>query len=143
MGEMALQLEAESELGSLELLDGSHSYVAAHTAQYKTKNKEDMARAETDAMCAFLNQLIPIDYNKLSEEGNKLESHEAKISWVVDKLAATGKFTDLTNVGEAVESFWCKLKMADSYSVGPRKLQIFSTRKSNHSLMDIADDFLI
>ena len=46
-------------------MDGSHSYVAAHTIQYKTKIKGDMARAETEAMCAFLNQFMPIDYNKV------------------------------------------------------------------------------
>jgi len=120
--EMALQLEAESTLGSLTLLDGSHSYVAAHTAQYKSKNKEDMGRAETDAMCAFLNQLIPIDYNKLSEECNSLSDHEAKINWTVEKLVGSGKFQDRENIAAAVESFWCKLKMADEYTVGSQRL---------------------
>ena len=47
-------------------MDGSHSYVAAHTIHYKNKIKGDMARAETEAMCAFLNQFMPIDYNKVS-----------------------------------------------------------------------------
>ena len=50
-------------------MDGSHSYVAAHTIQYKTKIKGDMARAETEAMCAFLNQFMPIDYNKVGAIG--------------------------------------------------------------------------
>ncbi len=64
---MALQLQASSEVvASLNLLDGSHSYVAAYTEQYKTKNKNDMAKAETEAMCAFLNQLMSIDYLKVS-----------------------------------------------------------------------------
>ena len=64
--EIGLQLEEKHSLGSLNLLDGSHSYVAAHTIHYKNKIKGDMARAETEAMCAFLNQFMPIDYNKVS-----------------------------------------------------------------------------
>ena len=58
--------QEKDSLGSLNLLDGSHSYVAAHTIHYKNKIKGDMARAETEAMCAFLNQFMPIDYNKVS-----------------------------------------------------------------------------
>jgi len=115
--EMSLQLEAGSlsSLGSLTLLDGSHSYVAAHTAQYRTKSKNDIAKAETDAMCAFLNQLIPIDYTKMTEECNSLPDHEAKVKWTAKQLLATGSFSGTQDLEAAIESFWCKLKMADEY----------------------------
>merc|ERR1712032_971781 len=113
--EMSLQLEDKDSLGSLNLLDGSHSYVAAHTIHYKNKIKGDMARAETEAMCAFLNQFMPIDYNKLSEECNSLADHEARLQWTVDQLMATGSFTDSDDLHAAVKSFWWKLKMADEY----------------------------
>ena len=63
---MIFFFQEKESLGSLNLLDGSHSYVAAHTIHYKNKIKGDMARAETEAMCAFLNQFMPIDYNKVS-----------------------------------------------------------------------------
>ena len=108
-------IQAERALGSLALLDGSHSYVAARTVQYKNKINGDQGRAETEAMCAFLNQFIPIDYNKLSEECNALVSHEAKVEWTVAHLMDTGSFTDKEDLSAAVESFWCKLKMADEY----------------------------
>ena len=57
--------QAAESLGSLSLLDGSHSFVAAHTASYKSKNKGDDGLAETEAMVAFLNQFMTIDYNKV------------------------------------------------------------------------------
>jgi len=129
--EMSLQLEATSpsSLGSLNLLDGSHSYVAAHTAQYRTKSKNDIARAETDAMCAFLNQLMPIDYTKMVEQCNSLPDHQAKVEWTANQLLATGQFKDKHDLEAAIESFWCKLKMADEYKPSCKlknnKVQLF------------------
>jgi len=115
--EMSLQLEAEncSSLGSLSLLDGSHAFVSAHTAQYKAKVANDYAKAETDAMCAFLNQLIPIDYIKMTGECNALPDHQSKVEWTASKLLATGQFSDKKDLEAAIESFWCKLVMSDVY----------------------------
>ena len=65
---MALQLQQEKAdaLDSLILLDGSHTFVAAHTAQYRTKltpgaEKED----ESEALCAFVLQFKSCDYSKV------------------------------------------------------------------------------
>lgn len=123
--ELALQLEAGGALGSLHLLDGSHSYVAAHTAGYKTKIHGDMGRAETEAMCAFLTQFMPIDYSKLSEECNSLPDRRTKVQWTVDQMVASGISTDRRDLASAVESFWCKLKMADEYKPA-RKLELLT-----------------
>jgi len=111
--EMALQLKAADALDSLTLLDGSHSYVAAHTEMYKKKG--DAAQAETDAMCSFLNQLLPIDYSKLSEECNGLPDLTSKFQWAAQKVVASGIFTDLGDVEAAIESFWKKLVISDQY----------------------------
>ncbi len=67
---MSLQLEAEKSLGSLTLLDGSHSYVAAHTEHYKSKMVPgDMARAQTEALAAFVLQFTTVDYSKVCRRG--------------------------------------------------------------------------
>ena len=65
--EMALQLErAGQHLESLVLLDGSHSYVAAHTQLYKEKlTTGDEAQAESEALCAFMVQFMTINYKRV------------------------------------------------------------------------------
>lgn len=115
--EMALQLEMTepASIGSLDLLDGSHSFVGAHTEQYKQKN-QTLGQSETDAMCAFLNLLMPIDYSKMTEECNALPDHDSKIRWTAEKLKATGVLKDaLEDIEAAIESFWRKLVISDGY----------------------------
>ena len=65
--EMCLQLEASSiPIGSVNLLDGSHAYVAAHTGHYKARiTPGDKARIETEALCAFTLQFAATDYIKV------------------------------------------------------------------------------
>jgi fatty acid synthase len=52
---------------------------------------------------------------QLSEECYSLPDHGARVQWTVDQLVATGIVTDRKDLAAAVESFWCKLKMADEY----------------------------
>ena len=65
--EMCLQLESAGDpVGSIGLLDGSHSYVAAHTGHYKSKlTPGDTAREESEALCAFTLQFTAVDYVKV------------------------------------------------------------------------------
>jgi fatty acid synthase len=70
--EMTLQLQASQGdgrrvvegLSPLVLLDGSHMFVAAHTATYRDKLTIDSeAQAETEALCAFVQQFTAdVDY---------------------------------------------------------------------------------
>ena len=67
--EMALQLQAvqSDSVEKLYLLDGSHSYVAAHTALYKAKlSPGDSTQAHIEAMIAFMYQFSDIDYIKVT-----------------------------------------------------------------------------
>jgi fatty acid synthase len=143
--ELALQLEAAQSLGSLSLLDGSHSFVAAHTASYISKNKGDAGLAETEAMVAFLNQFMTIDYNKLSEECNALKSHQAKLEWTVSKLQAFGSFPDRADLLAAVESFWCKLMMADAYKPAKKlqcaSVQLFKATEGHNEAQGLGSDY--
>ncbi|KAM3842210.1 fatty acid synthase-like, partial [Diretmus argenteus] len=64
--EMCSQLQTQNQpIESLFLFDGSHSYVAAYTQSYRAKltpGKE--SEAETEALCAFIQQFTGIEYNK-------------------------------------------------------------------------------
>ena len=66
--EMALQLqkEAEDSVKALTLLDGSHLYVASHTAHYKAKLTEGRKlEEESEALLAFITQFTLVDYTKV------------------------------------------------------------------------------
>lgn len=65
--EMALQLQASLGVEQLYMLDGSHSYVAAHTQVHKAKMVPgDMKQAHVEAMVAFMYQFTDIEYTKVS-----------------------------------------------------------------------------
>ena len=66
---MALQLqkEAEDSVKALTLLDGSHLYVASHTAHYKAKFKQGKQQEEeSEALLAFITQFTLVDYTNVS-----------------------------------------------------------------------------
>ena len=106
--EMALQLErAGQHMESLVLLDGSHSYVAAHTQLYKERlTPGDETQAECEALCAFMVQFMTIDYKKvcifpklrlLSIQIVASISHVANCSVLETTWSATFRVHVLTN----------------------------------------------
>uniref|UniRef100_A0A673C4U0 Fatty acid synthase n=1 Tax=Sphaeramia orbicularis TaxID=375764 RepID=A0A673C4U0_9TELE len=102
--EMCSQLQRQNQpVEVLFLFDGSHSYVAAHTQSYRAKltpGKE--SEAETEAMCAFIQQFISADCWTLFLPLSDLEARVADISTDLLRFAAT--------------AFYCKLKAADVYA---------------------------
>jgi fatty acid synthase len=66
--EMGLQLEKLSERVQLILLDGSPSYVAAHTGSYRARRgPKKSAQDESDALAYFISLFRDVDYQKVSE----------------------------------------------------------------------------
>lgn len=63
--EMGLQLEAANEKVTLVLLDGSHSYVASHTGNYKARKNPDLSAADADALTYFIMLFSDVDYLKV------------------------------------------------------------------------------
>jgi fatty acid synthase len=65
---MGLQLEKLSERVQLVLLDGSPSYVAAHTGNYRARHgpKQSMQDEESDALTYFISLFRDVDYQKVS-----------------------------------------------------------------------------
>lgn len=64
--EMGLQLEKLNERVQLVLLDGSPSYVAAHTGTYRARHpKQNRQEEESDALTYFLSLFTDVDYQKV------------------------------------------------------------------------------
>uniref|UniRef100_A0A8C5Q5P7 Fatty acid synthase n=1 Tax=Leptobrachium leishanense TaxID=445787 RepID=A0A8C5Q5P7_9ANUR len=118
--EMCSQLQAQRDrsqaLDSLFLFDGSHSYVAAYTQSYRAKlTPGSDAEAETEALCAFIQQFTGMEYNKLLEALLPLKDLEARVSTAADMIKVSHKNIDQEALHFAATSFYYKLKAADQY----------------------------
>ncbi|KAM7371282.1 hypothetical protein PAMP_010767 [Pampus punctatissimus] len=115
--EMCSQLQSQNQLVEyLFLFDGSHSYVAAYTQSYRAKltpGKE--SEAETEALCAFIQQFTGIEYSKLLETLLPLSDLEARVNTAVDLITSSHKNISRDSLHFAATTFYYKLKAADSY----------------------------
>ncbi|KAM4715440.1 fatty acid synthase isoform 2-T2 [Anableps anableps] len=115
--EMCSQLQTQDHcVENLFLFDGSHSYVAAYTQSYRAKltpGKE--SEAETEAMCAFIQQFIGIEYNKLLETLLPLSDLKARVKVAVDLITSSHKNISRDMLDFAASTFYHKLKAADGY----------------------------
>uniref|UniRef100_A0A4W6FR66 Fatty acid synthase n=1 Tax=Lates calcarifer TaxID=8187 RepID=A0A4W6FR66_LATCA len=115
--EMCSQLQTQNQsVEYLFLFDGSHSYVAAYTQSYRAKltpGKE--SEAETEALCAFIQQFTGIEYNKLLETLLPLSDLEARVNVAVDLITSSHKGISRELLHFAATTFYYKLKAADSY----------------------------
>eukprot|EP00064_Thunnus_orientalis_P003928 superscaffoldBa00000342_g3939 len=115
--EMCSQLQTQNRpVEYLFLFDGSHSYVAAYTQSYRAKltpGKE--SEAETEALCAFIQQFTGIEYNKLLETLLPLSDLEARVNVAVDLITSSHKNISRDLLHFAATTFYYKLKAADGY----------------------------
>ncbi|XP_006801726.2 fatty acid synthase, partial [Neolamprologus brichardi] len=115
--EMCSQLQTQNQpVDFLFLFDGSHSYVAAYTQSYRAKlTPGNESEAETEALCAFIQQFTGVEYNKLLETLLPLSDLTARVSVAVDLIAAAHKDIDRDSLTFAASAFYYKLKAADAY----------------------------
>ncbi|XP_059181217.1 LOW QUALITY PROTEIN: fatty acid synthase [Centropristis striata] len=115
--EMCSQLQTHNlPVDSLFLFDGSHSYVAAYTQSYRAKltpGKE--SEAETEALCAFVQQFTGIAYNKLLETLLPQSDLGARVNIAVDLITSKHKDISRDFLHFAATTFYYKLKAADCY----------------------------
>ncbi|KAM6049680.1 fatty acid synthase isoform 2-T2 [Theristicus caerulescens] len=118
--EMCSQLQAQQNashaLNSLFLLDGSHSFVAAYTQSYRAKLAQgNEAALETEALCAFVQQFVDVEYNKLLEILLPLKDLEARVNAAADLITQIHTNINREALSFAAASFYHKLKAADKY----------------------------
>ncbi|XP_069511428.1 fatty acid synthase [Ambystoma mexicanum] len=118
--EMCSQLEAQQNHcqspDSLFLFDGSHSYVAAYTQSYRTKlTPGSDAEAETEALCAFIQQFTGTEYNKLLETLLPLKDLDSRVNAAVDVITKSHRHINREELSFAASAFYYKLKAADQY----------------------------
>ncbi|XP_043860025.1 LOW QUALITY PROTEIN: fatty acid synthase [Dromiciops gliroides] len=118
--EMCSQLQAQQNPShsnnSLFLFDGSHAYVLAYTQSYRAKLTPGCeAEAETEAMCAFVQQFTDTEYNKVLEVLLPLKDLEARVSATVDLITQNHRHISRKELSFAAFSFYHKLRAAEQY----------------------------
>uniref|UniRef100_A0A3B4B6A9 Fatty acid synthase n=1 Tax=Periophthalmus magnuspinnatus TaxID=409849 RepID=A0A3B4B6A9_9GOBI len=116
--EMCCQMQAQgSPVECLFLLDGSHSYVAAYTQSYRAKLTPDKeSEAETEALCAFIQQFTGMEYNKqLVETLLPLSNLDARVTSAVNLITSGHRDLSHAALHFGATAFYYKLKAADSY----------------------------
>ncbi|XP_076855678.1 fatty acid synthase [Brachyhypopomus gauderio] len=115
--EMCSQLqESRCTVDYLFLFDGSHSYVAAYTQSYRAKlTPGNESEAETEALCAFIQQFTGIEYNKLLETLLPMTDLEARVNRAVELITSSHGNVSRHSLQFAASTFYYKLKAADRY----------------------------
>ncbi|XP_013778686.1 fatty acid synthase-like [Limulus polyphemus] len=142
--EIALQLQNQngpSVVKSLTLLDGSPTFVGAHLQHYKARvtDQSDQHFQDASAVCAYLMNIIPIDYIKTKAEMLQRLSWESKLQLATELLASTLHAPiDPQEVQQAVESFYRRLEIADQYKPSDRYIGKVTLIKAAEALQGAA-----
>uniref|UniRef100_A0A8C4QVB8 Fatty acid synthase n=1 Tax=Eptatretus burgeri TaxID=7764 RepID=A0A8C4QVB8_EPTBU len=117
--EMALQLEQAAgdqpgQVKPLILLDGSHTYVAAHTKVYRAR-LSGKAAEESEAFCAFVQLFKHVDLQKFFKSLLTQPNFDARVQSTCNEIIATHPSLVQADVGFACKAFLHRLLAADTY----------------------------
>ncbi|KAM6897707.1 fatty acid synthase [Xenentodon cancila] len=144
--EMCCQLQTlDQPVDWLFLLDGSHSYVAAYTQSYRAKlTPGNESEAETEALCAFIQQFTGTEYNKLLETLLPLSDLAARVDVAVELIMSRHQNMNREWLHFAASSFYHKLKAADGYQPGGRyhgNVVLLRARTSSEYEQNLGGDY--
>ncbi|MEE6511100.1 hypothetical protein FKM82_017433 [Ascaphus truei] len=90
--------------------------ICFHFQSYRAKlTPGSDAEAETEALCAFIQQFTGTEYNKLLETLLPLKSLESRVRAAVELITQSHKNINQESLHFAASSFYYKLKAADQY----------------------------
>lgn len=123
--EMALQLEKTNEVESLILLDGSHTYVAAHTVWHRNRLSLQPKgswepRAVEEGLSALALQYAPVDKAKLLEVLQKETTIDKQIQLTADVISEANSALAKESVVRFITSFMALLRMGEEYKPASR-----------------------
>ncbi|KAJ1529566.1 hypothetical protein ONE63_006337 [Megalurothrips usitatus] len=137
--EMALQLEKLGEKVELTLLDGSHSYVASHTGNYRATHSD--LSPEADALTYFTLLFRPdLDGTKIKQELAKLSSWDARIQRVTELLKNATPFNS-EQLAKAATSFYQKLVMSEAYKPSTKFNGPVLFVRAKDNFLNLAEDY--
>lgn len=146
--EMAMQLEKTNEVENLVLLDGSHTYVEAHTVFHRkrlTVEEESWGpKVVSEALCAIAAQFMKIDKIKLLEKLQAENNIANQITTAASFVATANPSYDKEHLVWRFSSFLNLLRMGEQYKATSKyQGRVMLVRAKTSSIMnkELGDDF--
>ncbi|KAK6634166.1 hypothetical protein RUM44_004774 [Polyplax serrata] len=136
--EMGVILESEKEEVRLIFIDGSPSYVAIHTGNYKTRNDKSENSYDADALTYFITLFKNVDHTKVKMELLSLPTFEKRLQRTTEKLKGLSK---PEVISQAAESFYKKLVIADKYQTNYRFNGKVVFIKAKDNFVQLGEDY--
>ncbi|GLH14335.1 Fatty acid synthase [Gryllus bimaculatus] len=137
--EMGIQFEKIGEKVSLVLLDGSPTYVATHTGNYKSRGV-DKTGEEADALTYFMQLFKDVDFQKVKQELLSQPSWEKRLARCTDLLAGVSSYP-ADQLAMAASSFYHKLKAADQYKPKTHYAGDVTLVRAEDNYVSIGEDY--
>ena len=122
--EMALQLEKTKELERLILLDGSHTYVEAHTVWHRNRLTMEQESWEPSAvakgLCTLAPQFAPVDKVKLLKALQVETSTDKQVEVTAGVISEANSALSKDAVAAFITCFMDLLRMGEQYKMASR-----------------------
>ena len=146
--EMALQLEKTNEVESLILLDGSHTYVEAHTVWHRNRLTVEQGSWEpsavADGLCTLAPQYGPVDKVKLLKALQAETSTDKQIQLTAGAISEANAALSKEAVATFITSFMVLLRMGEQYKVASRlrcNVHLIRAKTVDEMGKSLGDDF--
>ncbi|KAK3090166.1 hypothetical protein FSP39_009679 [Pinctada imbricata] len=118
--EICLQLQRDksdgSHVGTLHLLDGSHTFVSMYTQLYRSrKDISDDKMAESEALCMFIQQFVVMENSEILEKFHNTINMEERLEVTSGILIKSGMFKQQSDIKAAAKAFYRRLQISELY----------------------------
>ena len=146
--EMALQLERTKEVESLILLDGSHTYVQAHTVWHRNRLTVEQGswgpRAVAEGLSTLAPQYAPVDKAKLLEALQAETSTDKQIQLTAGAISEANPALPKETVATFITCFMALLRMGEEYKPASRlhgNVHLVRAKTVDEMGKSLGDDF--
>ena len=145
---MAIQLEKTNEVENLVLLDGSHTYVEAHTVWHRKRLTVEEgswgSEAVAEGLCAVAPHYAKVDKIKLLEKLQPEKNISKQIAITASAIATAEPSLNKDGMVWTLSSLLNLLRMGEQYKATAKyqgRVSLIRAKTSNLMSKDLGDDF--
>lgn len=146
--EMALQLEKTNEVERLVLLDGSHTYVEAHTVWHRNRLTVEQGswgpNVVAEGLCTLAPQYAPVDKVKLLKALQAETSMDKQVEMTAGAISEANPALSKDAVAAFITCFMALLRMGEQYKVASRlrsNVHLIRAKTVDEMAKSLGDDF--